>query len=88
MVPCADHAQESTAVHTSLSKDLDHNEAEHVDYCSPFCICSCCSTALNIEDTLIISFITTLLQSKDEIAYENNFYSFDYSSIWQPPQLV
>ncbi|WP_146171078.1 DUF6660 family protein [Sphingobacterium faecium] len=88
MVPCADHEQESSAVQTAEYKDIHHNEEEHVDYCSPFCICSCCSTVLNIEHNTMISFVTVLLHSKDEIAYESTFYSFDYSSIWHPPQLV
>ncbi|MEN5086028.1 DUF6660 family protein [Sphingobacterium faecium] len=87
MVPCADHVQESSFVHTTQSKDIHHSEEEHVDYCSPFCICACCSTVLNIADNTIFSFVTVLLQSKDEIAYDSIFYSFDYSSIWHPPQL-
>jgi hypothetical protein len=86
MVPCTDQVQESAIAHAIESKEANHDD-HHTDYCSPFCICSCCSTVLNVEQTNTISFIVTLLQSKSEIAYETNFYSFDYSSIWQPPKL-
>ncbi|WP_430981267.1 DUF6660 family protein [Sphingobacterium faecium] len=87
MVPCADQVQEATAINITGTQDKGHSD-EHQDYCSPFCICSCCSTVLNIEQTNTISFIIVLLESKRKIAYETNLYSFDYSSIWQPPQLA
>lgn len=87
MVPCADHVQDATVIAITESQEGSHDDT-HKDYCSPFCICSCCSTVLNIEQVNTISFITILLPSKGEIAYETNFYSFDYSSIWQPPQLA
>ncbi|UIR57580.1 hypothetical protein LZQ00_07105 [Sphingobacterium sp. SRCM116780] len=87
MIPCSDHVQE-VSMRTTASKQVHHEDENHMDYCSPFCVCSCCSTVMHVEDTTVLSFIVVLLQSKDEIAHESNFYSFDYSSIWQPPQLV
>ncbi|WP_434086990.1 DUF6660 family protein [Sphingobacterium faecium] len=88
LIPCADQVQVFSYGQETGARHVNHEDLNHTDNCSPFCICSCCSIVLNIEPITAISFVVIFLHSKGEIAYENNFYSFNDSSIWQPPQLV
>ncbi|MFZ7114614.1 MAG: DUF6660 family protein [Bacteroidota bacterium] len=86
LMPCNDicdsHQHDVTSLMQSAS---DHHEAED-DMCSPFCLCSCCSTAMTIH---YLPNIT--LQAKpalqDFVLFDQQFFSIDNSSIWQPPKI-
>ena len=49
--PCTDEFQVSAEVlgTSYLTKSVPDEEEPHLEFCSPFCTCSCCSINLTIE---------------------------------------
>ncbi|MBL7736098.1 MAG: hypothetical protein JNL51_11620 [Chitinophagaceae bacterium] len=90
-LPCRDGAV-ANAAKTSVSHDIaghedGHRDGTHQDFCSPLCICSCCSVVTQYNPS----------PSVEIVSFENHiqhlsFYSGSLISIslpiWQPPQLV
>lgn len=66
---------------------IQHEEETSEELCSPFCICSCCSTPLLINIAQIF---------QNHISAKNTLYSVPIIPkicaaiipIWQPPELV
>ena len=85
LVPCSDtcnsHEHETP---TTLQSEFEHHE-EDDNSCSPFCNCSCCSTAVvlnaNVAGNLIESIATPLISFISQ-----SFLSEENYAIWQPPK--
>lgn len=87
ILPCNDtHAQTETSSVTQVSNV--ENVQHHKDFCTPFCICSCCTTPIIIQTTTTfeVSFFENF-NTQTPIFYKSITSNF-YGSIWQPPQLV
>lgn len=62
------------------------NDCEH-DWCSPFCICSCCSTTLDIPEDIDFAFELPGDFSGDKPMTSSSYFArILTSSIWQPPR--
>ena len=73
--------------HEAHSDHEHHNNACGDDDCTPFCICSCCSMALDVPTKL--PFLVKYLPptpAKLPISYSNFLPSNFHHSIWQPPR--
>ncbi len=70
---------------TSIQSASEHHELDN-DICSPFCFCSCCSTAMNILYSPNITLQGQPALNDFEL-FDQQFFSIDNSSIWQPPKL-
>ncbi|MFZ7169629.1 MAG: DUF6660 family protein [Bacteroidota bacterium] len=86
LMPCNDicnnHQYEAPI---SVQSASEHHEMDN-NICSPFCFCSCCSTAMNI---LYLPNISLQVQPalQDFVLFDQKFFSIDNSSIWQPPKI-
>jgi len=89
VVPCNETGvcQEEGTIHTEMSAETDTHEEENPDSCTPFCICTCCSTHLKISTA-------SALVAKDR-THNSQFISFYVErpsltyrfGIWQPPRV-
>ena len=84
-MPCADAAATGMKSKLEIKKSLN-NERQQSDFCSPFCICSCCAgfsinhTIPNIEN----------LSKLHKINYTLSYYQAVIKislPVWQPPKL-
>ncbi len=88
-VPCIDVHHDNNVNATELLQDKGHNNPNELDYCSPFCTCSCCVS-------ILIFVINSIILPSFFLFYKRNYLksrtlSYIYSvlsSIWQPPKLV
>ncbi|HQW70475.1 MAG: hypothetical protein IPO45_17075 [Saprospiraceae bacterium] len=89
MIPCHDIYNECNDKDKSeVAANHDHQSDEN-DFCSPFCTCSCCNTAI----TDVISFyvlshsIAPKLNETSTVSiYEFSYFSSFNGKIWQPPK--
>ena len=89
-LPCGDHSVQSQIYMNSdntISASDQPTKNFHLDFCSPFCSCSCCST-------IIVSSKIAAINLKTEpfvISYTDGYRITSIMSvalpIWQPPQL-
>jgi hypothetical protein len=90
-MPCGDKNEcESMSVSTELTQNTNHEKHEHhKELCSPFCICACCGTNVNItahasyqvmENPIIHTALSYSLANEDILS---NFFG----NIWQPPKI-
>ncbi|WP_133713419.1 DUF6660 family protein [Myroides indicus] len=89
--PCADKYVSDIAVNQTTSYQTVIQQDNHniqSDFCSPLCICGCCSASLTIiAFTEIFSNITIHTENK-EYSYLSPSLSGINHSIWQPPKIV
>lgn len=90
MLPCGDANNEcnTTAPQTETTQNHSH-KTDHNDVCSPFCICSCCSTVANfsIPESRVIEEKTVFAEIQKFPIRDFNFVSNYYGNIWQPPKI-
>lgn len=84
--PCADKGECNEFNQIDTSQCDDHKE--HSDeVCTPFCVCSCCSTNILVTDyppdLSNLTLINTIYK-----AQEDSKISSIIISIWQPPKLA
>lgn len=90
VAPCNDlkFCNKDVAEISHVSSDShcpNHNEES--DFCSPFCICTCCGhTALSFIQTPIFENTTFKIIGKVPV-HSIDFISEVYVNIWQPPKL-
>lgn len=73
--------------HQHVSDHEQHSNDCGDDTCSPFCVCSCCSTVIDVPEKL--PFQATLpppIPSKTPSFTPNINPSAFLTSIWQPPK--
>ncbi len=88
-VPCKDSRllESSDAAHSALIDLHADAESDHVDDCSPLCVCACCSS--QSLPTNLLSFDKILIQQKNKCSIGYTESILDISlPIWQPPQLI
>lgn len=89
-MPCSDNDEckvDDLIENTSKSQQDDHQENE---YCSPFCICSCCSFhafQLQIPSFIIKTKGTFAINTKSVFPYSSHYSREISSKCWQPPKL-
>lgn len=88
MVPCADGSPFSGKedLKYEISKSTSHDE-NHVDGCSPFCICTCCAGFSVTHTSTVLTVVTFPYQTIHSSFIEARTHSISFP-IWQPPQLV
>jgi hypothetical protein len=79
---CADEKKAGITIVDTTDHDHDANESDH---CTPFCICSCCSTSMQATALLNIDLQQTT-HNTVFIPYRENYIPNSSHSIWQPPK--
>lgn len=90
MVPCNDRYEPHDAFAQTEISQLPTDLHHHLDFCSPFCICSCCGINFNVDfmmpQSVVIAEETAEISNKI-IEREQPFLSDYYVKIWQPPKI-
>ncbi len=88
-LPCIDGPSciNDSQVNQTQPHDQSHDSDQHVDGCSPFCICACCSisvvlTAFHFESTPFFSpvHIDFILKEGKSVKY--------FHRVWEPPKVA
>jgi hypothetical protein len=89
-VPCLDAPEFLGNETVQLTQNTANNTQEipNVDWCSPFCVCSCCVSSITYQEVLHIDFTCDSFSPVQYPKYTFSFSSFNFASIWQPPKLV
>lgn len=94
LVPCSDGGgglvtlvNHFSDVEHSIDADHDHSNDCGDDLCSPFCICSCCSSALDIPIKLPFQLKSLPPKPIEKPSFFSSFIPTSFNhSIWQPPK--
>jgi hypothetical protein len=91
VTPCSD---EMVLVHEgksisalSIKSDHNHSEADQ-DGCTPFCVCSCCATNIQLSHATDIALVPFFHNTKIITPYFDIPVLHGVKSIWQPPKLA
>ena len=85
LLPCNDTCNSHDQITpTTIQAAQDHHQADN-DFCSPFCFCSCCATAMTAIHFPVFNTIPSV-SVKDFTTFHQSFLSMEDSSIWQPPK--
>jgi hypothetical protein len=80
--PCTDadeRAHEGTALHIQQAQP-------GMDQCSPFCICACCATSVQLTTDAILLTVATHHHSKFITPYLDRPLLHRQTPVWQPPR--
>ena len=84
--PCSD--QEMCGDDHEIIQSLNDNQANNtVDFCSPFCICACCSINFNISSGIDLNVALPNAFTIVSVPYDDKWTSNIHHSIWQPPKI-
>ena len=72
---------------SAVSNTQDGDHQHDFEYCTPFCICSCCGIFLNIDNLATYNLADISFYSEELFIADDIFNSNLYYSIWQPPKL-
>jgi len=67
--------------------DHEHSPRDE-DSCTPFCVCSCCSTHMQVPLDFSLSLFLENHNTKVSTFYLDRPLLMDGLSIWQPPRLI
>lgn len=90
IMPCSDaynECQNNTTTQEALQSHNHKNDQN--DICSPFCICTCCSSIVNPKFTSLsirspkFSIASTIKFPIQDFSLISNYYG----NIWQPPKI-
>ena len=89
-IPCQDDVEVPSDEVTSVAAvhNDSHQDPHTGDFCSPFCICTCCAS-VNMPPA-IFSFFPVKnppVADKNAYHYQVSFDQADAALIWQPPRL-
>jgi hypothetical protein len=88
--PCSDDGQcadDGAASIAAITSGAHHHSTNEADQCSPFCICSCCSTS--IQQPPYLSFVFFFPEgSAVYLEAKPHPVATIAHAIWQPPRLV
>jgi hypothetical protein len=75
---------------SSAITEHHHEDSEHNEICSPFCVCACCGNHISTSKVLSTSYEVSFVDLEN---YKPPYYTTQFSSkfevsIWQPPQIV
>lgn len=86
VMPCGDN-EDCTQSKLQIELADDHSEHEHEsEMCTPFCICSCCGTSLQVANIFNFEIVTAVTSKPLPTSYTDSIQEISLS-IWQPPQL-
>ena len=90
MIPCTDFdtATDSDAKEY-VSNETNHEHENHPDFCSPFCVCSCCGLVINVPKTYKWQFRQPIIKNFKEktcFYYSHNWRSEYLKDVFRPPQ--
>jgi len=83
-IPCIDLHDASFG---SAHQSEQHQHENEGDHCSPFCTCSCCATAVIIQDIPVQPNSFAFIE-KQYSFYCSGFYDGPEANIWQPPKIA
>ena len=90
-LPCADMEADSIShSSTEFASNDNHSHDKHIDLCSPFCTCNCCSAQaltyfpVTVFDFTIVAGLIRISLPTYQYIFSSNFFG----SIWQPPQIA
>jgi len=86
-IPCFDSPEFSGNANAQIIQNTS-NELPDLDYCSPFCVCSCCVSSILYQEVFNVDFTCDSFSPIQYSKYTTVFSSFNFASIWQPPKLV
>lgn len=90
-IPCQDAvAMPSYEVTSSASIHAESHQDQHIgDFCSPFCICTCCAS-VNMPPAIFSLLPLKKLPALDKNSYhyQASFDQADAALIFQPPRLA
>ena len=84
LLPCSDDITCDEEISIALSQNHDHSNDKN-DFCTPFCICTCCSISIAYPD-----FETGQSEKRDLLFSYSEYFTFNYShgyfkNVWHPP---
>ena len=87
-IPCLDAPEFSGSGNAQITQNTTNTTQElpDVDFCSPFCACSCCVSSIS-NQAFYIDFTCNSFSAVQYPKYSSEFLSFNFASIWQPPKL-
>ena len=91
--PCCDSdgcIETSKTIDKIHSTSKEHQDKEHQDFCSPFCVCACCSHSIATSKLFQAFYEITIVLEENykQNHYTSNFLSKFEPSIWQPPKIA
>jgi len=87
-LPCDDEADIGTQQTAVISQGSDLENNVHIDLCSPFCSCACCTISISEPTNLTEILISPIIPAKElDTHYEVSFFNNYFSKIDQPPQV-
>ena len=89
-IPCLDAPEFSGNGNVQITQNTKESTQEFpdVDFCSPFCLCSCCISIISNQNIPHVDFTCDSVSLIQYPKYTFVFHSFNFASIWQPPKLV
>lgn len=91
VVPCSDTFMAGQSDKESITFSASHNHtSDNTDFCSPFCICNCCSSPVMSKFKASYTTFTkiTFVSQLDFPVRELSFISKYAGVIWNPPQII
>jgi len=87
-LPCDDEAVIATQEYASISQGSDLGLNSHLDLCSPFCSCACCTISISVPARLTEILVCQIIPPKELCPqYEVSLFNNYFSTIDQPPQV-
>lgn len=99
MTPCSDTYEKQTVRFQEYSTEIthehnhdsyNHDHSETKDFCTPFCLCSCCGTVSGIVlqwNTHNFNHVKPFELFKTKEFYKSTFIPRYFGEIWQPPKI-
>ncbi|MBT1684964.1 hypothetical protein KK078_00275 [Fulvivirgaceae bacterium PWU37] len=87
-MPCSDGdtCADETKADTSLVISGHDHSTDEADFCSPFCVCSCCSVQITQPSYFHFVVFNPAYTGEPATPLKHLFQSVDLS-IWQPPRI-
>lgn len=87
-LPCDDGVAIGTQQTAVISQGSDLENNAHIDLCSPFCSCTCCTISISEPtEQATIAIYPTIPSKKLCVHYDTSFLNNYFSNIDQPPQV-
>lgn len=86
-LPCGDRQECNVKAEQKITASTPHQEHQHqTEACTPFCSCACCAAA-SFHQPVMYAKTNGLVFQKLTFYYNDDFLSYDFHSIWQPPRI-
>jgi hypothetical protein len=85
--PCGDDRDIALDQNSSAVSTAGHDHDAEQDFCSPFCICACCTAHIQIINVVAIAADNLVHNTELNTPYVERPVIDNGDSIWQPPKL-